>query len=274
MAHITEKRLYAVSPQPLIANGTTNGRIEVTNACNLFVVGQIVILKSSTQQPARYKIKRIPDDVTVVLGPEDKPIQNTSDVSAYLVVDSATIESDEQNRPSVPEQEIERITYAEEPTVARRVILVDSCGTMIGPDNPLPVDAVLNIGSINIDIDAKSGDNIAISGHPAPIFSEAANSLTVAGYQQIFSYVSTNANTRIVYINVAISTNANVRVKINGIIKREYRTNAVDRQAEFIFYEHRPLPLGTTISVEAEAEKFLSNNAPYSTFTALEGYIA
>lgn len=276
MAHITEKRLYAVSPKSFIADGTSSGRIQVTDACHYFVVGQVVILKSTTQLPARFKIKRMPDDNTMILGPEDKPVQITSDVSAYIVADMATVESEEQNRPSVPEQEIERITYAEEPTIARRVILVDQCGNMIGEDNPLPVDAVLNVGDLNItvDLDAKSGDNVAISAHPSPIFSESSNSLSIAGYQEIFSYTSVNADTKIVYITAAISTNANVRLKINGVVKREYRTSAIDRQAHFLFHEHRPLPLGTIISVEAEAEKFYNNNAPYATFTSLEGYIA
>jgi hypothetical protein len=196
------------------------------------------------------------------------------DLSSFLVADSASITQPRQRRPSIGPGEIDRATYEEEPTVARRVTLVDEMGDFVDGDNPLPVDAVINVDSLNIDIDAKDNDNIAISAHPFPIFSEASSSLASAGYQQIFSYVSTNSNTRIVYINVAVATNSNVRVKINGVVKREYRTNAIDRQAEFVFYEHRPLPLGVTISVEAEAEKFLSNNAPYSTFTALEGYIA
>ena len=82
MAHITEKRLYAVSPQPLISNGTTLGRVQVTDACDLFVVGQLVILESSTQPAITLKVKRIPDDTTLLLGPDNEPVQNYSNVSA------------------------------------------------------------------------------------------------------------------------------------------------------------------------------------------------
>ena len=274
MAHITEKRLYAVSPQLLTASGTVLGEIKVADACNLFVVGQIVILRSNTQPSTTLKIKRMPDDTTVILGPEKSPIHITSDMSAFTTADAATIEANEQNRPPIPEQEIERHTYAEEPTIARRVILVDPCGTMIGPDNPLPVDAVLNVGAINIDLDAKSGDNTAISAHPYPVFAEQANTLTAAGYKVIFTYTSTDVNTKIVYVTSSIATTANFKLKINGVVKREYRSSPTDRQANFVFHEHRPLPAGAILTIEAEAEKFYSNNAPYTTFTSLEGYIA
>lgn len=272
MAHITEKRLYAVSSQPLTADGTAQGNIQVDDACNLFVVGHIVILKSDTQPMIRLKIKRMPDDTTLLLGPENTNVRSFSDVSAYTVADNATIEAEEQNRPSVPEQEIERLTYAEEPAVARRVVLVDHCGNMIGEDNPLPVDAVLNIGALNIDLDAKTGDNTAISAHPSQIFVDNADVLPSAGYHTVFSYTSANNNTKLVYVTVAVSTTANVRLKINGTVRREYRTSPSDRQAHFLFHEHRSLPTGTIVEIEAEAERFILPS--YTTFTALEGYIA
>lgn len=272
MAKITEKRLYAVPLQPLIGDGTTTGQIQVANACNLFVVGQLVILKSNTQPSNIFKIKRIPDDSTIILGPDKTPIHVYSDVSAYLVADAASLEASEQNRPSVPEQEIERITYAEEPTVARRVVLVDACGDMISSDNPLPVDAVLNIGSIAMDLDAATGDNVAISSHPLQIFSENSSTITATGYYPIFSYTSVNAATKIVYVTSAISTTANVRLKINGVVKREYRTSPTDRNAHFLFHEHRSLPLGSVLTIEAEVERLIL--PLYTTFTALEGYIA
>lgn len=272
MAHITEKRLYAVSSQPFVSDGTIFGRIEVANACDLFVVGQIVILKSATQASSLFKIKRMPGGDFIILGPENTPVQVHSDLSAYLVLDNATIEASEQNRPTVPEQEIERITYAEEPTIARRVVLVDSCGVMIGPDNPLSVNAVLNIGAINIDLDAKGGDNTAISAHPSQIFSETSSSFSSAGYNVIFSYTSTNALTKVVYVTSTISTTSNVRLKINGVVKREYRTSPTDRNAHFQFHEHRSLPLGSVLTIEAEAERLILPS--YITFTSLEGYIA
>lgn len=137
MVKITEKRLYAVAPQSLTSNGTADGRLTVAFS-SLFTVGQIVGLRSNTLQPIELKINRIPDSTTILLGPVDKPIQNRSDISGYTVADGAVIFANEQQRPKIPEQEIERNTYQEEPVVARRVIAVDSMGDMYGDDNPIP----------------------------------------------------------------------------------------------------------------------------------------
>jgi hypothetical protein len=274
MAKITEKRLLAVSPKLLTTNGNLNGYTTIADACYHFVVGQVVLLKSGTQPTLILKVKRIVDPDTVYLGPTDKPVQNYTDISAYLTLDGATLEAEEQNRPSVPEEQIERNTYAEEPAVARRTILVDACGNFIGPDNPLSVDAVLNVGAlnINVDLDAKTGDNVAVSAHPSQLFLEQSDTLTTGAYEEIFTYTSANANLKIAYVTAAISATANVRLLINGVVKREYRTSPMDRQAHFLFHEHRSLPTGAVISVEAQLERVL--NVPHTTLTALEGYIA
>jgi hypothetical protein len=143
MSRITEKRIYAIPQTPLIADGTNVGTLRVANT-KPFMVGQIVKLVSSTAEAVDFKINRIDpiDHQTMYLGPLKAHISKRSDLSAYTVADGATIEACEQNRPTVPEQEIERATYEEEPAVARRVILVDPWGCRIDPDNPLPTTSV------------------------------------------------------------------------------------------------------------------------------------
>lgn len=130
MSKITEKRIYAVPPQTFTSNGTSLGKLTIDDV-RPFMVGQIVILLSDTQQPINLKIKRITDRHTIFVGEVDKPIQSRVDISAYTVTDNARISAAEQPRPTVPEQEVERNTYAEEPIVARRVIPINPFGEYV-----------------------------------------------------------------------------------------------------------------------------------------------
>ena len=275
MSRITEKRIYRIPPIALTSDGTNVGHITVPDS-SLFMVGQIVILNSSATGPMNYKINRIHpvDHVTMELGPVKEHISKRSDLSAFLVADGATIEANEQERPSVPEQEIERHTYEEEPTVARRVILVDKWGCRIDDNNPLPTTAVLNVGNLEIpvEIDAKDGDNIAISAHPNQIFSQNEDTLTTAAFKEIFSYTSTDDNTKVAYLSGTVNTPTVFRVYVDGVFVRERMTSPGDRNADFVFYEHRSLPTGTTITVEAKP--FRNICPPYGTFVSMEGYIA
>jgi len=131
MARLTEKRLLKVPPQVLTSDGDYSGKLTIADT-RVFVVGHLVFLTSSTQPPIRLKVKRIINKFTLFVGPDNKPIQERTDISAYLVADGASIEATEQNRPSVPEQDIERNTYDEEPLVARRVHLIDIYGDDAG----------------------------------------------------------------------------------------------------------------------------------------------
>jgi hypothetical protein len=147
MSLITEKRLLKVDPIALTSDGTVSGGLAVPNS-SVFRVGQIIFLRSDTVEPQEFKIKRIDpiDHTTIWVGPDRKHISIRSDISAYTVADNAVIYANEQERPSVPEQEIERLTYETEPTVARRVVLVDPWGCRIDDDNPLPVSGNITIG--------------------------------------------------------------------------------------------------------------------------------
>ena len=143
---ITEKRLLAVDQQLLLTDGTVKGEITVDET-SLFRVGQVVTLASDTQEYATFKVKRILKNSIIFLGDECKPIQQRSDLSTFLVADNAVIFAREQKRPLIPEQEIERYTYEEEPVVARRVVLVDKYGERVSEDNPMPVLPVVDGGN-------------------------------------------------------------------------------------------------------------------------------
>lgn len=162
-----EKRLKAVSPVAFTANGTSTGQITLSSTSG-FKVKQVVILKSNTLAPANFEVKRVDSGTVAYLGLVGGKITDRVDLSMYLVADGANISASEQTRPSIPEQEIERLTYEEEPTVARRTILVDEFGNKITEANPLPVDATISVvvPPITVDIDAFSNDpdNVMLVG--------------------------------------------------------------------------------------------------------------
>jgi hypothetical protein len=144
---ITEKRIYRVEPIALTSDGTVQGQFTIPDS-SIFRVGQIIRLKSNTQDYLEVKVKRIhpTDGVTVFVGPVGKHISKRTDISAYTTADAATVEANEQERPSVGQQEIERFTYEEEPVVARRTILVDKYGCRIDDSNPLPITGSITVG--------------------------------------------------------------------------------------------------------------------------------
>ena len=157
-----EKRFAAVPPQFFTADGTASGLITIArDACILFKVKQKVILTANTLPNIELEIKEIDSNNNIYVGPKagtlGAPNSNTgisarTDISAYTVALSAAIMADEQKRPAIDNIEIVRATYEEEPTTAVRSILVDPCGDLIGPENPLSVafDGTVTIGDVSI----------------------------------------------------------------------------------------------------------------------------
>ena len=129
-------------------------------------------------------------------------------------------------------------------------------------------------GSINtnVKVDAKDGDNVAISGHAAPLFYEQASAITTLAYTSIFSFTSINAATKIIKLECTCATTANFRVKIDSTIIKVLRSSPIERNIVFRFEEHRPLLLGKVLTVEAQIERQFQPS--YDTFIAMEGYIS
>jgi hypothetical protein len=126
-----EKRWKVVSPQTFVSSAAVLGQIVVRDA-TLFRVKQQVIVSSDTI-PSRddLEIKRILNRTTLLIGPKTGNIDARHDMSVYVPADNPVISANEQLRSKIPEQEIERLTYEEEPIVARRVIQVDQVGIPI-----------------------------------------------------------------------------------------------------------------------------------------------
>lgn len=122
-----EKKWNAIPPQTITSDGTTEGQLGVTDA-TVFFVKQTIKLFSNTVSVSEYQVKRVINEVTILLGSVDQNINDRSNLSSILVADDAMISADEQFRPAIPTQDHQRAVYQEEPAVALRVYQVDSLG--------------------------------------------------------------------------------------------------------------------------------------------------
>lgn len=149
----------------------------------------------------------------------------------------------------------------------------DQDGVYIGNANGniLIVEADGSINA-NTEVDASDGDNIAISAHPFPLFSEQAGSITDLLFNEVFTYTSMDSNSKIVNLQCTGSTPMHFRLKIDGVVKYEKRTSSLDRNTVFEFKEHRPLLNAEVLTVEAKVERLIQ--PAYSTFITMEGYLA
>jgi hypothetical protein len=136
-----EKRLTLVPTQYLTADGTTDGLVSVVDA-SLFKVKQLVYLTAvGLPDIDQIEVKRVVDATHLYVGPKGGSIDSRTDISRYTQNQSAAIQAYEQIRPSIPNESIERATYEEEPTLARRSVLVDKLGNKYDSNNRLPTDA-------------------------------------------------------------------------------------------------------------------------------------
>lgn len=167
-----ERYWEEVSPRLLSTNGTSDGSVGIADL-NGFYVKQDVVLQSNTLPATTFQIKRI--DVVnsqVWLGSKSEPINKYSNLSAFLVSESATIQAARQPKNSVPKDDQAQGTYETEPVVARRVVLVDGTGQKYTQENPLPVDATVSVvvPPLEVELDALtppdqlSPDNVLIAG--------------------------------------------------------------------------------------------------------------
>ncbi len=152
-----EKKWEQIPPVPLVVSGTANGVVIVSSTFG-FKTKQEVWLSATGEVKLPLEVKRVNSATQLIVGPRGKNLQAVSDISVYTTAKSATLEAYEQQRPSIPLQEHERAVYEEEPTVAKRTILVDPLGKMFSISNPVPVqlsDGSINIGTVNAEIEVQ-----------------------------------------------------------------------------------------------------------------------
>jgi hypothetical protein len=158
-----EKRLPAVYPQAFTTNGTVSGILTVNNA-HLFKVKQEVVITANSLPSLELQVKRIISPDIIHVGPKTGSIEARTDISSYTVSLAAAIYASEQKRPTIPEQEIERLTYEEEPVVARRIIQVDSFGSPLRTDQTDKGSSLsVSIAQLSQDVGFTFGGEIKVS---------------------------------------------------------------------------------------------------------------
>lgn len=154
--------------QNFTANGTSNGLIQVANTAGFYVNAKVRIV-SNTQPSKLLEIKRVDGTTQIWVGAVGAGILDRADLSAYLVADNATITLYEQQATRLAYADIQALTYAHEPILAKRVIMVDKYGRYYDEDNPLPISASIS-GDVYVDLDAltppnqPNPDNVLIVG--------------------------------------------------------------------------------------------------------------
>jgi hypothetical protein len=135
---ITERKFYGDITKALTLDGNVFGVITIDSTF-LFKVGQSVSLKSTSQPQQIFKVKGVLSETELVVGSPQENIFQYSDMSLYLVSESATITLPEQKRQVIHINEIQRAVYEEEPTIALRTHSVDHLGRSYTAENPIPI---------------------------------------------------------------------------------------------------------------------------------------
>lgn len=154
-----ERSYPPVGPVAFTQNGGSDGIISVTDT-SFFKVKMIVVVKATSLTDTRFEIKKVISSTEMVLGPENKPIHARSDMSAYTLGLTPTVEAFEQARPNIPPVDFERAVYEEEPVVAKRSYLVDKYGNPYTISNPFPV-ALAGSVELNVDLNRPNSQSFA-----------------------------------------------------------------------------------------------------------------
>lgn len=205
-----EKRFRAVPAQSFAANGTTTGIITVPDTSLFKVKQQVIVAASTLPNLDQLEVKDVLSPTQMMLGPRTANITTPQDLSAYTTALGANVFANEQKRPQVPSDDFERACYEEEPTVAKRVIMVDKFGNKIDNANPFPVNASVSIGDINVDLnfDPNNPDGPASSNTGAYIRDADGNLITstVNGTKQELDVSDANTHSALSGIQTTLTS--------------------------------------------------------------------
>ena len=123
-----EKFWKEVPSQFFTTFGTADGIVTIATTAS-FKIKQFVVVLNPSLPSIAGEIKAILSETQMAIGPQGVGPNMRIDFSSYGA--NSTISAPEQTRPTIPIQEIERWTYEEEPTVARRIVPVDEAGNIL-----------------------------------------------------------------------------------------------------------------------------------------------
>lgn len=133
-----ERILGQAGPVLFTADGAVNGLITVTST-KKFKANAKVQIKADTLPDIALNIIEVVSSTQMIIGDFSRGRETRVDLTQYTLALNASIVQGPQDRPQVPKDDQARSTYEQEPTLARRVILVDYLGRIYGDDNPIPV---------------------------------------------------------------------------------------------------------------------------------------
>jgi hypothetical protein len=251
-----EKKRKGISPRLFTANGNANGLVTVADAKDFFVK-QRVQIKSNTQPVKEFEIKRFVTNNSFKVGPVGASISTYSDLSQYLVADNATISAPEQDRPGIKPDEIRRATYAEEPVVANRVIMVDEFGNYYNSNNPLPINAQFS-GSLSVNLDGfdnTNPDSVLGVGSEDGTQTGIKHAIRVDSALDLRVGISDGANKADVNASGELSvTDANTQAILtsidNGIPAALGQTTMANSMPVTIASDQSPVPVSATLADE------------------------
>lgn len=137
--------------------------------------------------------------------------------------------------------------------VSADVSIHDGSGNAYTLANPLPVFVT------------------SAAGGSTPIFTESAGTLTSLNYQQIFTFTSTDPDTKVIQVHCTAETTADFQLLLDGNPIMVKRTSPMERNIVFEFKQHRPIPTGSVLTVESRPERMFRGS--YETFVSMEGYV-
>lgn len=145
-----ERIWVSIPPVLLTAQGGAQGKIKVTDTVN-FRVNMIVSIGDPVLPYLQLKVKRVDSPTDIILGPVDKSVGSKDfvDLSAYGVTSFLFAQEQTKKHPST--KEIDESTFEQEPVLARRSVIVDEYGRIIGQDNPLNVTGNISVTSQKYD---------------------------------------------------------------------------------------------------------------------------
>lgn len=144
-----ERQYSLIGPLLFTSDGENGGLITLESTRGLKVNNKVVVSANGLPTIAGdLKILEVIDKHVLRVGfGGNKPIVN---LAPYTVSGGASITRPAQDRAKVPEDDQNRATYEQEPTLARRAILVDEWG-----------DPYNEVNKIHVDVDQVDNESLA-----------------------------------------------------------------------------------------------------------------
>jgi len=136
--------------------------------------------------------------------------------------------------------------------VSADVSIHDGSGNAYNLANPLPVFVTSS------------------SGGSTPIFVEAVSAMTALAYATIFTFTSTDPDTKLIQVHCTAETTSDFQLLLNGSPIMVKRTSPLERNIVFEFKQARTLNTGDVLTVQGRPERMF--RASYETFVSMEGY--